>query len=328
MADIQVENGNYTRIHNEILETLMRTHLSPLEFKLVFAIFRKTYGFQKTNDIITASQFREMTGASRVAILSALDNLTRLKVITRESAGQMYRYGFNKYHEQWLPETFESRIPNRISNFGDKCKSKTGIPVEYQPDKLLNTSQAVETGIPVEYQTGKAVETGTGKAVEDTQKKSFKEILKETGSEKNSAPESPTLFSSLENESVQKRNGGSGKKKTTIPGFQDMFNILAEICKLDINLVRGRIAGIAKSLIKAGYTVEDIKSFAVWWKINDWRGKEGKPPTLELITSMIKQAKEESECINKSPAPAEAVEKERYQTETGEYRYRIKEKIS
>ena len=326
MADIQVENGNYTRIHNEILETLMRTHLSPLEFKLVLAIFRKTYGYHKTSDIITASQFREMTGASKVAILSALDNLTRLKVINRESVGQMYRYGYNKYHDQWLPETFESRVPNRIENLGDKRKNPTGKAVGYQPDKSLDTSKAVETGKAVGYQTGKAVETGTGQVVGYPQKK--EKSIKEKGREKKSAPESPTLFSSLENESVQKRNGGSGKKKTTIPGFQDMFNILAEICKLDINLVRGRIAGIAKSLIKAGYTVEDIKSFAVWWKINDWRGKEGKPPTLELITSMIKQAKEESECINKSPAPAEAVEKERYQTETGEYRYRIKEKIS
>lgn len=283
MSDIQIEKGGYTQIHNEILETLMRTHLSPLEFKLVFAIFRKTYGYKKKSDIISASQFREMTGGNRGAILSALDNLTRLKVITRKSVGQMYSYGFNKYHEQWLPETFESRVPNRISNFGNKCKSKTGIPVE--------TGTVVETGIPVETGTGTVVETGTGIPVEYPQKKEIN--IKENGREKKSAPESPTLFSSLENESVQKRHGGSGKKKETMPGFQDMFNILAETCKLDINLVRGRIAGIAKSLIKAGYTVEDIKSFAVWWKKNDWRGKEGKPPTLELITSMIKQSKDE-----------------------------------
>ena len=309
MADIQVENGNYTRIHNEILETLMRTHLSPLEFKLVFAIFRKTYGFQKTNDIITASQFREMTGASRVAILSALDNLTRLKVITRESAGQMYRYGFNKYHEQWLPETFESRIPNRISNFGDKCKSKTGIPVEYQPDKLLNTSQAVETGIPVEYQTGKAVETGTGKAVEDTQKKSFKEILKETGRGKKSAPESPTLFPSDKNENF-------GKTKET-SAFQDMFNILAETCHLDIKLNRGKIAGVSKKLIAAGYTAGDITGFTIWWKNNDWRGKDGQPPTLELIYSLIKQAKETSGGEKSKPVEPK-YDYEPYKNENGE----------
>ena len=320
MSDIQVENGNYTRIHNEILETLMRTHLSPLEFKLVFAIFRKTYGFQKTNDIITASQFREMTGASRVAILSALDNLTRLKVITRESAGQMYRYGFNKYHEQWLPETFESRIPNRISNFGDKCKSKTGIPVEYQPDKLLNTSQAVETGIPVEYQTGKAVETGTGKAVEDTQKKSFKEILKENGRGKKSAPESPTLFPSDKNENF-------GKTKET-SAFQDMFNILAETCHLDIKLNRGKIAGISKSLIKAGYEADDIKMFSDWWNKNDWRGKDKHQiPTLELIVSLMKEAKESSDGTTKKPE-APPVEYERFKTESGEYEYKIKERIA
>ena len=307
MADIQVENGNYTRIHNEILETLMRTHLSPLEFKLVLAIFRKTYGYHKTSDIITASQFREMTGASKVAILSALDNLTRLKVINRESVGQMYRYGYNKYHDQWLPETFESRVPNRIENLGDKRKNPTGKAVGYQPDKSLDTGKAVETGKAVGYQTGKAVETGTGQVVGYPQKK--EKSIKEKVRGKKSAPESPTLFPSDKNENF-------GKTKET-SAFQDMFNILAETCHLDIKLNRGKIAGISKSLIKAGYEADDIKMFSDWWNKNDWRGEKGQPPTLGIVTSMIKQAKETSGGEKSKPVEPK-YDYEPYKNENGE----------
>lgn len=52
-SDIQIENGNYTRIHNDILDILAKTRLSSLEFALVIFIFRKTYGYQKINMVST-----------------------------------------------------------------------------------------------------------------------------------------------------------------------------------------------------------------------------------------------------------------------------------
>ena len=134
-SDIQVENGNYTRIHNEILETLAKTRLSPLEFALLMVIFRKTYGYQKKNDVISISQFCEITGASRTGVIEALNNLVRLKIIYREPIGQMYYYGFNKYYDQWLPEVYISRRSGQTKNFGDKCKSTK-----------QQTDQAMETG--------------------------------------------------------------------------------------------------------------------------------------------------------------------------------------
>ena len=116
---------------------------------------------------------------------------------------------------------------------------------------------------------------------------------------------------------IAKRNGGSGKKKTTIPGFQDMFNILAETCHLDIKLNRGKIAGVSKKLIAAGYTAGDITGFTIWWKNNDWRGKDGQPPTLELIYSLIKQAKETSGGEKSKPVEPK-YDYEPYKNENGE----------
>lgn len=187
-SDIQVENGNYTRIHNEILEILAKVRLSPLEFALLMVIFRKTYGYQKKNDVISISQFCEITGASRTGVIEALNNLVRLKIIYREPIGQMYYYGFNKYYDQWLPESFISRRVGQTKNFGDKCKStkqktdqamETSQPMENnrssygEPVNLMSTSQ------PMEDTTSQPMENQTSQPMEDTQKKDLKEIKKD-----------------------------------------------------------------------------------------------------------------------------------------------------
>lgn len=176
-SDIQVENGNYTRIHNDILDILAKTRLAPLEFALVTVIFRKTYGYQKKDDVISTAQFCEATGASKTGIIEALNNLVRLRMIYREPVGQMYSYGFNKYYDQWLPEVYISRRAGQTKNFGDKCRSKkwkTGQPMEEQPDNPRSTSKATETGQPMENRAGQVVENKTGQPMEDTQKKERK----------------------------------------------------------------------------------------------------------------------------------------------------------
>ena len=181
-SDIQVENGNYTRIHNEILEMLAKTRLAPLEFALLMVILRKTYGYQKKNDVISISQFCEITGASRTGVIEALNNLVRLKIIYREPIGQMYYYGFNKYYDQWLPESFISRRAGQTKNFGDKCKStklQTSIPMENSQFTYGEPVYLWSTGIPTENLTGILAENQTSIPMENTQKKDLKEIKKD-----------------------------------------------------------------------------------------------------------------------------------------------------
>tara|TARA_B110000196_G_scaffold314021_1_gene321613 strand:- start:38 stop:1054 length:1017 start_codon:yes stop_codon:yes gene_type:complete len=52
-------NNGYTRIANELIEQLCRVDLSGRQFRVVNAIIRKTYGYQKKRDWITASQIAE-----------------------------------------------------------------------------------------------------------------------------------------------------------------------------------------------------------------------------------------------------------------------------
>lgn len=156
--DIQIEDGGFTRIHNAILDTLTKANLSALEFKLVLFIIRKTYGFQKKTDIISLTQF-ESCGCSRRKIISSLQNLLRLKVIVREQRGQSFEYGFNKYAEEWLPETFVSRRAGQGKYFHI-------------------TSDLIDTSDPKDTSTSDLKDTKTSD-LKDTHKRK-KETIKET----------------------------------------------------------------------------------------------------------------------------------------------------
>lgn len=102
-SGVQVENGNFARIHNEISERLARTDLSGSEFRCLWFLLRKTYGFQKKNDDISYSQFADGTGLDRRNVMRSLDKLVSRRIICRKDNGnnRPQNWGFNKYFSQW-----------------------------------------------------------------------------------------------------------------------------------------------------------------------------------------------------------------------------------
>jgi len=172
--EIQIDEGEFTRIHNAILETLSTARLSPLEFRIVLFVIRKTYGFHKKIDAISITQF-ENCGGSRPATVGAIQNLLRLRVLIREQSGQSYKYGFNKYVEQWLPEVFETRRPHQNENIG-------------KPTSKADTNKADGTSKPDGTTTSKPDGTKTSK-VDGTHKRK-KESIKEN-------PEQKIMFGEL-----------------------------------------------------------------------------------------------------------------------------------
>jgi len=100
---LQVENGNFTRIVNPVLDALVSTPISGSELRIVFAVIRKTYGFQKSEDSISLSQLQEKTGISKRNIIYLLQNLEAKKIliISREKQ-QCNLIRFNKYIDTWV----------------------------------------------------------------------------------------------------------------------------------------------------------------------------------------------------------------------------------
>lgn len=71
---------------------------------------------------------------------------------------------------------------------------------------------------------------------------------------------------------------------------KEMFTALAAMCVLDPKLKAGQLGKAAKQLLEAGYTVADLDKFKTWWYSQDFRGKQGQPPALNVISSLILQA--------------------------------------
>lgn len=101
MANPQLNNG-YLKIANELVEALMRINLSPYEARLLWFIIRKTYGFNKTSDRISLSQFAKATLLDRRNVHRALQSLIQREiiVISRDDRKRI-SYRVQKDYSKW-----------------------------------------------------------------------------------------------------------------------------------------------------------------------------------------------------------------------------------
>jgi phage replication O-like protein O len=101
MASPQKENG-YTGIANEILERVVKTALLGSEYKILFFVLRKTYGYHKIEDKISLTQFEEGTELSRVTVVKSLKNLIIKNILIKRDQSI---YKFNKDYDSWVVKT-------------------------------------------------------------------------------------------------------------------------------------------------------------------------------------------------------------------------------
>lgn len=102
MASPQAENG-YTRIANEIMEAMAKYRLSGQERQIVDVVLRKTYGFNKTEDVISMGQFSICTGINRPLVARLLKSLLHKKIlrVTQKDNTNGNSYIFQKDFDKW-----------------------------------------------------------------------------------------------------------------------------------------------------------------------------------------------------------------------------------
>lgn len=111
MASPQLEDG-YTRVANEILENIMKVSLNGTQFRIVMAVWRYTYGFQRTKHEMSISFLSQSINASRGQVdreLSTLISRNILKVVKTGERGARVIM-FNKNHTQWCDCTLNSGL--------------------------------------------------------------------------------------------------------------------------------------------------------------------------------------------------------------------------
>ncbi|EGL82073.1 primosome, DnaD subunit [Caldalkalibacillus thermarum TA2.A1] len=104
MANPQKENG-YTAIANEILDEVARRKFSGSQFRILMAIWRLTYGFQRKSHAISLNLLVEKTGLNKDTVKQQIKKLydNKVIVIVKEATFNSPReIGFNKNYDEWL----------------------------------------------------------------------------------------------------------------------------------------------------------------------------------------------------------------------------------
>lgn len=134
MANPQLEKG-YTRIANEILMAIMKINLNGTQFRIILAILRFTYGFQRKEFEVSISQLAKHVKSNRAQIARELDALIDRKIILVVGTGKRGAriLAFNKNYSEWLDkpkaaEKVEQAAPTEIAEKpGKKSKSQKRV---------------------------------------------------------------------------------------------------------------------------------------------------------------------------------------------------------
>lgn len=103
MDNVQIENG-FLVMANEIFEQMAQVKLSPLQYRILFVIWRYTYGFKRKEHNISLSFFvKALGGVDKRNIQRALCELEQLNIIKQKIlCGKVRIISFNKHYSQWL----------------------------------------------------------------------------------------------------------------------------------------------------------------------------------------------------------------------------------
>lgn len=105
MANPQCENG-YMRLATELVDQFAKLKLSGSEWRILWAVWRKTYGFQKLQDHIPLTQLEQLTGLSRQGVCKAKKHLVNKRILLLKENS----IKFNKKYNEWV---VNNRLPSK-----------------------------------------------------------------------------------------------------------------------------------------------------------------------------------------------------------------------
>jgi phage replication O-like protein O len=297
----------YTKIPNVLLDNAHT--LSASAFMVVCAIARRTIGWHKERDVVSVSQIVNTTGLSRNTVMSALVEAVEVGWLVRSgvttASGTGYSYEFR------LIDT--SAISAPVQNLDG------GMP-------NICTTPSAEFGHPPVQKLGtqkKASKKGERKMKENSSRASRGEVVESVidhshgdESEAIHPPQEDDPFAFIpgvddkpavaeqKEKPAEKRQR---KSKATLSPEEaqrhaELFDGIVRVCVVDAKLCGGHIARTAKQLREADPDANGaaMDAFLEWWKTSDFRGKQGKPPTIAQIAPAWKMFREGYAEINRS----------------------------
>lgn len=126
MASPQKEKG-YTAIANEILEAMAKIKLSPTQYRILFVVWRYTYGFNRKEHELSLSFLSVATNCDKRQLQRELKSLDEKKIIIQDIKSGAYRkIRFNKNYSKWLGETDNGETDNGETDIGEIVNTTIG----------------------------------------------------------------------------------------------------------------------------------------------------------------------------------------------------------
>jgi phage replication O-like protein O len=149
----QTEDG-YLMIANELLEAILGFGFSLREQSVLFTIIRKTYGFKKREDDISASQIGEMCRVPRQHVTTTLNMLALRNVITKRAGRYGSIIGIQKNHRKWITNEQMKAVPPCPESGQVIDQGNTEMDLEQGDSLVPSQDTCPETGHVPNWVTG------------------------------------------------------------------------------------------------------------------------------------------------------------------------------
>ena len=158
MASPQAENG-HVRIASEIVKQLARLNLPSYEWRVLWAILLKTWGWRKKSDSVPISQIVKMTGMQQPHASRAKSSLIKKQLLFEQGD----KVGFQKNYEIWKIKGFiiadsgngsytDSGMSGHTdlgikttTNYTDLGTSHTDLGIKSIPNQVLSKATTTTT---------------------------------------------------------------------------------------------------------------------------------------------------------------------------------------
>ncbi len=117
-----LEDG-YIKVANELYEAILQYPFTLRQLKVVMAIMRKTYGFNKKEDDMSASQIGSLCNIPRNHVTKELNELVAMNVIHKDTGKFGSIVGLNKKYKAWGNSTESVLEETRVDNAIDSTES-------------------------------------------------------------------------------------------------------------------------------------------------------------------------------------------------------------
>lgn len=139
-------DAGYTRLANELLESYAGADLTKRQFKVLLAILRKTYGWNKPMDRISDSQLAEITGLPVRRCNEAKLDLVRMGLVKQQGRD----FGPNKNMAEWCIPQSEGNSPKTREKNSPKTREQTPSKQGDTKDTITKEKKDIKNTMPEE----------------------------------------------------------------------------------------------------------------------------------------------------------------------------------